>query len=207
MGNHADGAIYQCAAPGPGESQIGLVGLEFWLATPPPGLGPSPEQLAEQALATLTIPPPKPARFPDQKLADGRPFTVVNAYTWYWTDPSAFHTMTATASAGGVTVTVTVMPSALTFSPGDGSATASCANPGVAWRAGDSATGPSPDGCDYQCRHSSVNDANGMLTATYGIDWSISWTSNVGDNSTLPGLTTTAQSTFAVIEVETVVTH
>ena len=61
---HTTGAIYVCSAPGPGEPQAGIVGLEFWFATPPPGLGPDPAELAQQALATLTIPAPAPGRYP-----------------------------------------------------------------------------------------------------------------------------------------------
>jgi hypothetical protein len=204
---HSGGAIYVCSAPGPGESGIGVVGLEFWFATPPPGLGPSPEQLAQQALKTLTIPTPKPGRYPAGTLRDGRAYTAVNAYTWYWTDPGSFKTLTATAAAGGVSVTVTVTPSALTFTPGDGASAVSCAGPGTAWNSSYGVWAASPSGCDYRYPHSSIHEPNGEVTATYGITWAITWTSTVGDNSTLPGLTTTAQSTFAVAEVESVVTH
>jgi hypothetical protein len=205
---HTTGAIYVCSAPGPGESEIGIVGLEFWFATPPPGLGPDPEQLAQQALNTLTIPGPTTGRYPAGTLKDGRPYTVVGpAYTWYWTDPTRFQTLSATAAAGGISSTVTVTPSALTFTPGDGASAVSCAGPGVAWNQSDGVWAASPSGCDYQYPHSSIHDPNGEVTATYGIRWTITWTSNVGDNGTLPNLTTTATSTFAVAEVESVVTH
>ena len=206
-GDHTTGAIYTCSAPGPGEPQIGIVGLEFWLATPPPGLGPSPEQLAQQALKTLAILPPVPGRYPAGTLKDGRPYTVVRAYTWYWTSPDPFQPQTATAAAGGVSSTVTVAPAALTFKPGDGSAAVSCEGPGVAWSPNYGPWAASPVGCDYQYPHSSIHEPNGEVTATYGIDWKITWTSNVGDSGTLPDITTRAQSTFAVAEVESVVTH
>ena len=39
----------------------------------------------------------------------------------------------------------------------------------------------------------------------YGIRWSITWSSSDGESGTLPDLTTTAASTFAVAEVESVV--
>ncbi len=205
---HTNGAIYICSAPGPGEPPMGIVGLEFWFAAPPAGLGPSPEQLAQQALATLTIPTPKPGRYPAGTLKDGRPYTVVGpAYTWFWTDPGRFQTLSATASAGGVSSTVMVTPSALTFTPGDGATALSCSGPGVAWTRSDGPWAASPAGCDYQYPHSSIHAPNGEVTATYGIRWTITWTSNVGDDGTLPDLTTTATSTFAVAEVESVVTQ
>jgi hypothetical protein len=205
---HADGAIYVCSAPGPGESPIGIVGLEFWFARPPAGLGPDPGQLAQQALRTLTIPSPTPGRYPAGTLKDGRPYTVVGpAYTWYYTDPGTFQALTATASAGGVSSTVTVTPSALLFTPGDGASAVSCRGPGVAWTQSDGPWAASSAGCDYQYPHSSIHDPNGEVTATYGIDWTINWTSNVGGGGTLPDLTTTATATFAVAEVESVVTR
>lgn len=206
---HTDGAIYECSAPGPGESGVGIVGLEFWFANPPPGLGPDPGQLARQALSTLTIPGPTTGRYPSGTLRDGRPYTVVGpAYTWYWTDPSRFQTLQATAGPiDGISSTVTVTPSELEFTPGDGATTVSCSGPGVAWQKSDGPWAASPAGCDYQYPHSSINDPNGEVTATYGIRWTITWTSNVGENGTLPDLTTTATSTFAVAEVESVVTR
>jgi hypothetical protein len=204
---HTTGAIYVCSAPGPGESPIGIVGLEYWFATPPAGLGPDPAQLAQQALQTLMIPGPTTGRYPAGTLNDGRPYTVVNAYTWYYTDPASFQALTATASAGGVSSTVTVTPFALLFTPGDGSAAVSCRGPGVPWAPSDGPWAASPQGCDYRYPHSSIHEPNGEVTATYGIDWTITWTSNVGGGGTLPELTTTANSTFAVAEVESVVTH
>jgi hypothetical protein len=206
-GDHTDGAIYICSAAGPGESPIGIVGVEFWFATPPPGLGPSPEQLAQQALKTLTILPPVPGRYPAGTLKDGRPYTVVNAYTWYWTSADSFKIQTATASARGLSSTVMVAPSTLTFNPGDGSQGVSCAGPGTQWQKGNGVWAASPSGCDFRYPHSSIHEPNGEVTATYGIDWKITWTASDGENGTLPDITTTAKSTFAVAEVESVVTH
>jgi hypothetical protein len=75
------------------------------------------------------------------------------------------------------------------------------------WRSGDGVWAPSPSGCDYQYPHSSIHEPNGEVTATYGINWAIAWSSTTGQNGTLPNLATTATSTFAVAEVESVVTH
>ncbi len=202
---HTSGAIYECSAPGPGESGVGVVGLEFWFANPPAGLGPSPAQLAQEALTRLTIPAPTPGRYPSGTLKDGRPYTLVNAYTWYWT-AGAFRVLSATASAGGESSTITVTPSVLTFTPGDGTKTVSCSGPGVSWKQSDGPWAASPSGCDYRYLSSSISDPNGEVTATYGIDWSISWRSSDGGRGTLPDLTTTAKSTFAVAEAEAVVT-
>jgi hypothetical protein len=66
---------------------------------------------------------------------------------------------------------------------------------------------PSPVGCDYRYPHSSIHQPDQQVTATYSIRWSITWTSSTGASGTLPNLTTTSNATFAVAEVEAVVTR
>ena len=127
------------------------------------------------------------------------------AYTWYWTDPTTFTSRTARAAAGAVWAQVTVTPTALTFTPGDGGAAASCRGPGVAWHQGDGAWGPSPAGCDYRYPHSSINELNDEVTATYGIEWSVMWVGSGGTSGTLTVPPTTSTSTFVVAEAEAVV--
>jgi hypothetical protein len=200
---HTDGAVYNCRVV---PAINGTNGFWFWAATPPAGPGaPNPVVLAQRALKTLVVPSPTPGRYPAGRLRDGRPYTVVNAYTWYWSNSGSFTTLSARADAGGVWSRVTVTPSRLLFTPGDGSATVSCDGPGVAWHPGDGVWAASPSGCDYRYPHSSIHEPHGVVTATYGIQWRVTWTSSTGAGGTLPALTTTAASTFAVAEVESVV--
>lgn len=202
---HKTGGVYYCSAYSVG-NPIPQTGQGwFWLAAAPDA--PDPAVLAQRALKLLTIPSPTIGRYPAGTLNDGRPYTVVHAFTWYWTSRDSFQTRTATASAGGLSSTVTVSPSALTFDPGNGSAAVSCTGPGTAWQQRDGAWAPSPDGCDYQYPYSSIHEPNREVIATYGIDWKITWSSNNGATGTLPDMTTTAKSTFAVAEAESVVTH
>jgi hypothetical protein len=162
--------------------------------------------VAQQALATLRIPAPTPGRYPAGRLQDGRPYTVVRAYTWYYTERAGFTVLHARAAAGGVSAQVTVTPTQLSFTPGDGARAVSCAGPGVAWQHSDGPWAASPAGCDYRYPHSSIGQPNGEVTATYGITWTITWSASTGASGTLPPLTTTANSTFAVAEAEAVVT-
>lgn len=204
---HSNGAIYQCTFYTEGRSFPGTNGFTFWSATPPAGPAGlvDPAQLAREALRTLTIPSPTTGRYPAGTMQDGTPFTVVGAYTWFWTDPDGYRPLTARADAGGVWAQVSVAPTALTFAPGDGVAAVSCRGPGLAWRPGDGVWAASPAGCDYRYAHSSIHQPQGQVTATYGIQWSVTWTSSTGASGVLPGLTTTATATFAVAEVESVV--
>jgi hypothetical protein len=200
---HSDGAIYSCTFSG---AFAGTATGVFWSATDPAGPGGvDPGVLAQQALASLTIPAPTTGRYPAGRLQDGRPYTAVNAYTWYWTDPGTYRALTARADAGGVWAQVTVTPTGLTFTPGDGEAAMACAGPGTAWTASFGVWAASPTHCDYRYRHSSIHQPNQTVTATYGIRWQVTWTSSTGQVGTLAGLTTTATATFAVAELESVV--
>ena len=205
---HTDGAIYLCTFYTGDRTFPGTNGLSFWSATAPAGpAAVDPAVLAQQALRTLTVPAPTTGRYPAGTMQDGQPFTVVNAYTWFWTDPGSFQALTARADAGGVWAQVTVTPTALSFTPGDGGAAVSCAGPGVAWERSDGVWSPSPDGCDYRYPHSSIHQPDQQVTATYGIHWSVTWTSSTGERGTLPPLMTTSDASFAVAEVEAVVTR
>lgn len=205
-GGRTDGAIYYCIFYTGGRSFPGTNGFTFWSATPPAApAAVDPAELAQQALSTLAVPSPSTGRYPAGTLQDGQPFTVVNAYTWFWTDPESFQALTARADAGGVWAQVTVTPTALSFTPGDGAAAVSCPGPGVAWQSGDGVWAASPAGCDYRYPHSSIHQPDERVTATYGIQWSVTWTSSTGATGTLPDLTTTSNATFAVAEVQSVV--
>ena len=205
-GGHTDGAIYVCTFYTGGRAFPGTNGFTFWSATAPAGpAAVDPAVLARQALSSLTVPSPTSGRYPAGTMRDGLPFTVVNAYTWFWTDPASFRVLTARADAGGVWAQVTVTPTALSFTPGDGAAAVSCPGPGVAWQPGDGVWAASPAGCDYRYPDSSIHQPDGQVTATYSIQWSVTWTSSTGASGTLPGLTTASNTTFAVAEVESVV--
>lgn len=201
---HTSGAIYSCVYPG---ALTGTGGATFWSATAPSGPAVvNPLQLARQALRSILVPAPSPARYPAGTLPDGRPYTVVGAYTWFWTDAANWHPLTARADAGGVWAKVTVAPSRLSFQPGDGGSPVACAGPGVAWTAIDGAWSRSPAACDYRFQHSSIDQPDGVVAATYSITWQVSWTSSDGRSGVLPDLTTTAASRFAVAEAQSVVT-
>jgi hypothetical protein len=178
-----------------------------WLPSPPPGLGPTPAMLARQAFDKLTMTKPSTGRYPNGTLKNGEPYTVVHAATWYWTDPADFQSLTARAAAGAVWAEVTVKPTALTFTPGDGNSAVSCAGPGTTWNSAYGVWDPSPSGCDYHYPNSSIHEPHGVVTATYGIRWQVTWVGSGNTSGTLPDQTTTSRSTFAVAEVESVVTR
>lgn len=198
---HTTGAVYRC---------LGGQGAGFFWSANGPG-GPTPEELALRALAQAKAQAaqPNPGRYPAGKLRDGTPYTVVGpAYTWYWTTRASYQGFDVTASEGAVSATATVTPEALTFKPGDGNSAVSCAGPGSVFNVdSDGPWAPSPSGCQYRYPHSSIHAPNHRVTATYGIRWKVTWTGTGGVGGDLAGFETTSTSTFAVVEVEAVVTR
>jgi hypothetical protein len=195
---HATGAIYVCTVWPPRTTGT----AELWLATPP--MGPDPRTLALTAEKTLRLPQPTGDRSPSQaQRFHGYPFTYVNLWTWFWTNPASWQTRTATARAGGVSATVTVTPTSLTFDPGDGSAAVACAEPGRAWTSADGNGKPTSGGCGYRYRSATSQP----VTSTQSIHWTVTWRASDGESGTLPDLTTSRSGQLMVLQVESVVTR
>ena len=169
----------------------------------------TPGQLAQRAYGQLSLASPTMGRSPAETLPDGRPYTVVNMYTWYWTSPATYRPVSKRVQAGAVWVLVTARPVALRFDPGNGDQPVSCAGPGRAWRVGaDGQWDRAPGGCDYRYRKSSLGYPNGQLAAEAGILWRVSWVGSTGTaavSGSLPDLLTTTAARFAVAEGQSVV--
>jgi hypothetical protein len=177
-----------------------------WRATSAQPATVTAVQLAQKALATLRLPKPVPPSTPwGARLRDGRPFTVVRVPTWFWTAPASYQVKSARASAGPVWAEVTVTPVALTFTPGDGGKTVSCAGPGRVWTPAAGQWAHAPGGCDHAYELSTYGYPGGQLTATYGIVWRATWVGSGGAGGSFPDVTTTATSRFAVAEAQAVI--
>lgn len=196
------GAIYQFMCP----AVAGTGGGWGWRANSPQPVTVTAVQLARQALTTLTLPRPVPPSSPSgARLADGRPYTVVQVPTWYWTTPASYQPKTARAAVGPVFAQVTVTPVALTFAPGDAGSTVTCPGPGKVWTAQSGQWAHAPGGCEYSYPRSTYGYPGGQLTATYAIIWTAVWTGSGGTGGSFPDVTTTATSRFAVAEAQAVI--
>lgn len=200
----SDPAIY-CYVWGSAFLQAGL---------PPTGLGPllqsvgcaptlpvvTPAMLAQRAYSLLRLPKPTIERSPLATNSDqGRPYTWVNLWTWFWTDPVTFTPRSRTASAGAISATATATPIALVYDPGTGDTPVTCPGPGRPWQASDGDFAPSGGGCGYTYLH--VSDS---VTATVTIQWQVTWTGSNGQTGTLPVLLTSASSSFMVQQIQAV---
>jgi hypothetical protein len=130
----------------------------------------------------------------------GYPFTYVNLWTYYWTDPASWHASSATASLRGVSATVTAKPVELDFDPGDGGASVSCAGPGRPWVHADGNAAPTDGACGYRY----VKVSSRPITSRQTIVWQISWTGTGGTGDELPSLSTSTPGQLQVLQVQTV---
>ncbi len=162
--------------------------------------------LARSLTAQLKLPSPTPGRSPDDKLRDGRPTTYVKLFTWFHVPDDEYSARSLRAAVGPVWAEATATPAVLTFDPGDGGPMVRCSGPGRPWdKYRDTNFDRAPGGCDYRYLRASRGFPQGMVTATYGIEWAITWRGSGGTGGALPPVTTTTQSRFAVAEAQAVV--
>ncbi|WP_018352072.1 hypothetical protein [Longispora albida] len=169
-----------CTAPW-GREQMG-----YWNYIPDP-VQVTPAQLAEQAIARLTLPALTISTSPKVNLPQ-----LVHVPTWIWADASSWkQPQPATASAGGIAVTAIAKPVTMTLTTGDGG-TVTCQGPGAAWT-----PGTDPSAASTSCGHTYTRAGVYTLTAT--VTWNISWAGG-GTSGTAPAMTTSSQVRLTVNE-------
>lgn len=161
----------------------------------------TPASLAEQAVRTIVFPEPSGDRSPSRNhLYEGFPFTYVNLWTFFWTSPNTWRTLTATASAAGLSATVTAKPVELDFDPGNGAPAVSCSGPGRPWVPSDGNGAPSDGACAY--RYSKVS--SGPITSSQTIVWKITWKGTGGSSGEIPSMSTSTSGQLQVLQIQVV---
>ena len=129
---------------------------------------------------------------------------VVNVGTWFWVPQSVWKPVSVTAfiptSVGVITVTTTATPTKVIYAPGDGSNEVSCVGPGLPWKEsfGDRATSP----CMYTYRSASHTRASQTFAARFGVQWKVTWRSNLGASGLLPSIRTSLGMKATVYELQ-----
>ena len=198
-----------CGVPQPPAAvPVAAPGAPAAPVAPPP---PTSAQLALAAFGELVMPSPAPSRYPSGILKEsGHPYTIVNANTWFWTDPATFQPVSKTVTAGAVWGKATATPVSLGFTPGDGSHSVSCLGPGRPWKANDQTwlAPVNPQGCSYRYLQSSLGvGGDDQVTATYTITWNVTWSGSDGTGGAFNNMQTQTAARFAVAEVQTVVVN
>lgn len=195
-GHYPDGQIWDvvCIVHDPG-SHAGRA----WRASPPPGYGggPSPAQLAQEAVAQMQLAGPAiHLSIPADR------FGVVGVPVWLWTQvgPTTWGPNSATASVPGLSVTATAQAQQIVWDTGDGE-TVTCVNPGTPYAAGE-VTSPT-------CQHIYATSSAAMpgeafpLTAT--TTWLVTW-SGGGSSGSLT-VRRSSSASVRIGEVQVLVTN
>jgi hypothetical protein len=195
-----DGAIYHlhCLAAGGGLFTVVDSGL-MWLAAPPPGTatGPSPAQVAAEALADLTVGAPEIGTAP-QTTGHG----LVGLPVWLWSarNTNTWGPIPISKTDRAITVNVEADAQYIVWDMGDGHAV-TCGNPGTSF-ALDSDSTSSPT-CGYRYVAPSRNQPGGAYTVTATTHWLVTWTANTGDGGTL-STDVPSTTTITIDELEVV---
>ena len=152
------------------------------------------EALAEEALASVSIPGPAIRTSPELDRI------YVRVPTWLWVDGSWWHGYQATASAGRVTATVTATPRSSSWTLGDGS-TVRCDGPGIAWNPG---LPEDVTSCAHTYTTSSAGRPGDKFSLSAAVQLDVSWTSNIGQGGTLPAISRTSTQPIVVGEIQAV---
>jgi hypothetical protein len=163
--------------------------------------GPTPLELAEQALAEILLSPPNIQMAPSTTGVGG----LVGLPVWMWdkinpASPNTWGPLTNSKSFGGLTVNIRAEGVSIVWNMGDGHRV-TCDNPGTVYAATDGAKA-SPD-CGYRYTKPSYSKRNGKYAITATATWHVNWAGG-GQNGVIV-VTRVARATVRINEAQVVV--
>lgn len=180
----SSGSWYERSCPG---ESVNTVGWSAPTDAPAPEL-PSPQELAQSAVTSVTVVTPEVSLDPFYLLQDGRRATLKNVHTWVWLNSAQWTTLTPRVEVGPVWVEATIAPHTIIINPNDGvTPQKTCAGPGTPIPAGTPMDQPSPT-CSVQFTQETVG---GSWSVTVQVAYSVTWTGFDGTSTvggTLPDL-------------------
>jgi hypothetical protein len=164
--------------------------------------GVTPEELLQVAIGELRVPAPDPATAPPR----GKD-ALVGLPEWFWIPRAAWHPEVVTVSVGPVFATVTAAPGRITFGPGAGLHSASCAGPGTGYNP-KLAASAQHTACSYTYAQSSDGQPGDAYQASLSVTWRITWTGSGGTGGVVnAGFQVTSPLELHVAEGEALVTN
>jgi hypothetical protein len=180
-------------APGSGV----VTQLNYWMADP--RSGPTPAELAQQALAKIHLLGARIGIAPRPSGAG-----AVGLPVWLWTavTPGTWGPLSASATGGGITVTIEAKASSIVWDMGDGHRV-TCNNPGTPYEAR-YGLAPSPTcGYTYAWPSSTPEHPHGRYPVTATTYWTVRWSG--GGQGGVLAPTSQSQTSVEIGEIPVVV--
>lgn len=213
FGSYVGGGCYARQVPAPDPDPHGGAGAWYqrtcgiyggtliryeaeWSLLPPGGVGPTPEELAREALAKIRL---EGAAIGTAPGAGGAGLVGLPVWLWTAVTPNTWGPITASATAGALTVTITGRAVRIVWSMGDGS-TVTCANPGTPYESR-YADHPSPT-CGHVYHQPSRIRSGGVYRISTVTYWRVDWAG--GGESGVIDTTRESATTLAVEELQVV---
>jgi hypothetical protein len=209
---------YACTLTPLSEAQVRYLGLppapkgERWEAITCPGTSPfggvtlvskngtpavTPQELLQVAMGELKVPTLRPGTAPPLR-REG----LVGLPEWFWIPRGEWHPVTVTVRAGPVWAEAIATPEQLTFFPGGGLASASCAGPGTPYSARVAA-----GSCWYTYAQSSALQPRHAYQASVTVTWRVTWVGSGGTGGVVdPALQVGYPFALRVAEAQALVT-
>ncbi len=130
---------------------------------------------------------------------------LVGLPEWFWIPRSEWKPISITVTAGPVFAVATASPATLTYVPGGGLGSVSCAGPGTAFVRGTAASSQRTS-CSYTYDQPSAHQPGSAYQAALVVTWTISWTGSGGAGGTITtGYTTGTAFGVRVAQAEALV--
>jgi hypothetical protein len=123
--------------------------------------------------------------------------------TWMWLEAGAREEHIARADISGFWVEVTAHPHRVVWDMGDGSGSVACDGPGTPYDPGGGDRQRSD--CTHVYQNVSVGESGGVYRASVTIEWTVDWTSSVGQGGTLANVWRTTTFDVAVGQRQAVI--
>jgi hypothetical protein len=184
----------------PGSSQGSLGGqlVQVSIATGAPAI--SPVDLLKIAIGELSV--PTLAAHTAPPLGKNG---LVGLPEWFWVPRGQWRKVSITVTAGPVWADAVASPTSMTFAPGGGLSSVSCAGPGAEFSRSRLAGSQHTD-CSFTYDQPSVGQPANAYQAALVVTWTISWTGSGGAGGTIAtGYTTGTAFGVRVAQAEAVV--
>lgn len=185
--------------PGAAAGSIGGQLVQVSTKTGAPAV--SPFELMQIAIGELAVPTLAAATAPPRG-RDG----LVGLPEWFWVPRAQWHPVSVTVTAGPVWATATARPAGLSYVPGGGMGSVSCAGPGAAFSGSRPAAGQHTS-CSYTYALSSASQPGHAYQAGLFVTWTVSWTGSGGAGGVITNSYTTGTAFgIRVAQAEALVT-